>query len=153
MKRLYRSERDKKLFGVCGGLGEVTGIDSTIIRILLVLLTFFSSGAFIVIYVIAAIVMPKDPTYTSFHGGQSYGGHGGGLHGGHGGGGSFYGAQNQNWDSQTRTNQGFYPPNTTTRGKSIDDLMEDIEKKALAKELEELKAKLAKYEKDNKGEE
>jgi phage shock protein C len=155
MTKLYRSNRDKKLFGVCGGLAEVTGIDSTIIRIILVITTFFSSGALILIYLIAALVMPKDPTYTPL-------------------GGSFYGSQQPNWNSNPQsqwnphrqqppyqpnptfgqsTTQGFYPPNANASGSSIDDLMDDIEKKAMAKEIEELKAKLAKYENQNKGDE
>ena len=58
MNRLYRSARDKKLFGVCGGIAEATGIDSTLIRIVLVITTFFSGGAPIPIYLIAAMVMP-----------------------------------------------------------------------------------------------
>lgn len=160
MKRLYRSTRDKKLFGVCGGLGEATGIDSTIIRIVLVITTFFSSGALILVYFIAALVMPKDPTYAPIQGNPPFGAGGGG--------GSFYGSPNANWNpdqpqpppqgsnpSFGRTAQGFYPPNasTSTRGASIDDLMDDIEKKALSKEIEELKAKLAQYEKQQKGDE
>ena len=37
-KKLYRSQEDKFLLGVCGGIGEYFGIDPTIIRLLWVLL-------------------------------------------------------------------------------------------------------------------
>ncbi len=33
MKKLYRSERDKKIAGICGGLGEMISIDPTLIRL------------------------------------------------------------------------------------------------------------------------
>ncbi|MBS5144796.1 MAG: PspC domain-containing protein [Butyricicoccus pullicaecorum] len=40
-KRLYRSATDKKLCGVCGGLGEYFDLDPTLIRLVVVLLTIF----------------------------------------------------------------------------------------------------------------
>ncbi|MDO4662908.1 MAG: PspC domain-containing protein [Tissierellia bacterium] len=58
MKKLYRSEDDKMLCGVCGGIAEYFGIDSTIIRILWVILALiFGSG--VIAYIIAALVIPK----------------------------------------------------------------------------------------------
>jgi len=39
VKKLYRSKKDRMLAGVCGGIGEYFGIDSTLIRILWVLLS------------------------------------------------------------------------------------------------------------------
>lgn len=57
-KKLYRSETDKKLCGVCGGIGEYFEIDSTIIRLLWVLF-FFCAGAGLLAYLIAALIMPK----------------------------------------------------------------------------------------------
>ena len=56
-KKLYRSQSDKKLCGVCGGIAEYFEIDSTVIRLLWVLATlFFGSG--ILCYVICALSMP-----------------------------------------------------------------------------------------------
>jgi len=56
-KRLYRSESDKKICGVCGGIAEYFDIDSTVIRLLWILATlFFGSGIFC--YIICALVMP-----------------------------------------------------------------------------------------------
>lgn len=58
MKKLYRSEDDKMLCGVCGGIAEYFAIDSTIIRILWVILALiFGSG--VIAYIIAALVIPK----------------------------------------------------------------------------------------------
>jgi phage shock protein C len=58
-RRLYRSFQDSKLFGVCGGLGEYFGIDSTIVRILVLVGAFASGGAIVLGYLIMAIVVPK----------------------------------------------------------------------------------------------
>lgn len=57
--KLYRSFTDNKMFGVCGGLGEYFGIDSTIIRILFIVGAFLSSGIVVIGYIIMAIVVPK----------------------------------------------------------------------------------------------
>jgi phage shock protein C len=63
-KKLFRSRRNRMLFGVCGGLAEYFGIDATIIRILAIVIAF--SGAGIFAYIIAAIVMPdEDTAYSS----------------------------------------------------------------------------------------
>ena len=56
MKKLYRSKTDRKICGVCGGLGEYFNIDSTLIRLAAVLLIFMEVG--ILAYIIAAIIMP-----------------------------------------------------------------------------------------------
>ncbi|NOQ37949.1 PspC domain-containing protein [archaeon] len=58
VKKLYRSKKDRMLAGVCGGIGEYFGIDSTLVRILWVLLTF-GGGAGIILYIICAIVVPE----------------------------------------------------------------------------------------------
>lgn len=58
-EKLYRSFADKKMFGVCGGLAEYFGIDSTIIRILFIVGAFLSSGIVVIGYIIMAIVVPK----------------------------------------------------------------------------------------------
>jgi phage shock protein C len=58
MKKLERSKKDKRLFGVCGGLGEYFDIDPTIIRVAFVVgVIFFGTGP--LIYIILAIVMPE----------------------------------------------------------------------------------------------
>lgn len=59
-KKLYKSNTDKKLCGVCAGIAEYCGIDSTVIRLIWVLGTLFI-GAGLLAYIIAAIVMPNKP--------------------------------------------------------------------------------------------
>jgi len=58
-KRLYRSERDKILLGVCGGLGEYFGVDPIIFRILFIVAIVFEPR-FIIVYILLAIVMPRE---------------------------------------------------------------------------------------------
>ena len=58
-RRLAKSKTDRKIFGVCGGLGEYFGIDSTLIRLAFVVLTLFN-GIGLVIYIILAIIMPSE---------------------------------------------------------------------------------------------
>ncbi|KUK64456.1 MAG: Phage shock protein C, PspC [Parcubacteria bacterium 34_609] len=60
MKKLYRSDTDKIIWGVCGGIGEYFQIDSVIIRILFILM-FLAGGVGLLLYIILAIVMPKSP--------------------------------------------------------------------------------------------
>lgn len=60
MKKLYKSDVDRKLCGVCGGIAEYLGIDSTIVRLIwVVLVVFFGTG--ILAYIIAALVIPDYP--------------------------------------------------------------------------------------------
>ena len=56
-KKLYRSQTDKKIAGVCGGIAEYFGIDSTLVRLGWVLFTF-AGGSGILAYIIAWIIMP-----------------------------------------------------------------------------------------------
>lgn len=61
IKRLYRSSCDIKLAGVAAGIAEYFGIDPLGIRLLLVLLGIPSFGALLLLYIIAAIVIPPNP--------------------------------------------------------------------------------------------
>lgn len=60
-RKLYRSNNNKMLCGVCGGIGEYLGIDPTLIRLLWAILA--CSGTGILVYFIAAIIIPQDPEY------------------------------------------------------------------------------------------
>ncbi|GKU76180.1 PspC domain-containing protein [Paenibacillus sp. L3-i20] len=60
MKKLFRSTTDSKLTGLCGGLAQWFGIDSTIVRLLVVISAFFSFGGTILAYFIATLFVPKD---------------------------------------------------------------------------------------------
>jgi phage shock protein C len=56
-RRLTKSKTERKIFGVCGGLGEYFGIDPTLVRLAFVVLALFN-GIGLVIYIILAIIMP-----------------------------------------------------------------------------------------------
>jgi len=61
-KQLYKSAQNKVVLGVCGGIGEYFGIDPTVIRIIWIILMFvFGSG--VLAYIIAALIIPKEPTF------------------------------------------------------------------------------------------
>lgn len=166
LRKLYRSRRDKKLLGLCGGLSEMLNVDATLLRILLIVVTIFTSGVVIFIYLIAGLVIPKEPPV---HGGFGHGGYGpGGFGGGYGGGGyggGYNGGYNGNYGHSSGHGQGrpynaSYgqatppPQENWNYGKEepagtpgFDSMMDDLEKKALRREIEELKTKIAKYEK------
>lgn len=59
-KKLYRSKTDKVLTGLCGGLADYLHIDSVIIRLVWLLIVVFT-GFFpgVVVYVVAALLIPK----------------------------------------------------------------------------------------------
>jgi len=62
MKRLHLSKRDKKIFGVCGGIGETYDIDPTLIRLIVVFLCFATAIIPVAAtYIIAWAIMPPDP--------------------------------------------------------------------------------------------
>ena len=57
-KKLYKSNTNKMICGVCGGLGEFFGIDPTLIRLVWAILGLFA-GSGIVAYLIAALIIPN----------------------------------------------------------------------------------------------
>lgn len=61
-ERLSRPTQDAKLGGVCAGFARYFGVDVTLVRILWVVLTVWPLPLFGVIsYIVAWIIMPKDP--------------------------------------------------------------------------------------------
>jgi len=59
-KKLYRSTTDKMIGGVAGGLAEYFDIDSTLIRVLFIVVVFLGGGG-IIAYIILWIVVPQKP--------------------------------------------------------------------------------------------
>lgn len=59
-KKLYKSSTDKKLAGVCGGIAEYFGIDSTLVRLGWVVFCALG-GSGLLAYIIMAIIMPSRP--------------------------------------------------------------------------------------------
>lgn len=60
MQKLYRSRSDTMIAGVCGGLGQYLGLDSTWVRLFFVLMLFFNGLGFWM-YLVLALVMPRVP--------------------------------------------------------------------------------------------
>ena len=59
-KKLYKRQGDRKLCGVCGGLGEFFGIDASLIRLAWIVFSLLG-GSGVLAYIIAAIVIPDEP--------------------------------------------------------------------------------------------
>ena len=59
-RRLYRSKNNRKLAGVCGGLGEYLGADPTVVRVLFIVLAVFG-GAGLIIYLAMWLIVPQEP--------------------------------------------------------------------------------------------
>jgi phage shock protein C len=170
MSKLYRSRTDRYITGLCGGLAERLGIDSTWIRLLLVITAFFSGGVAIPLYFLAVIVIPKEPYPDPYGPAQGFGGHGPGAWNGdpsqwgHWGKqrGKHWGGKKSHcgWNKQGGRNEydaqysqagyGYEGQGQGPHGSDsdFDDKMKDIEKKAMWREIEELRAKVASYEKN-----
>ncbi len=59
MKKLYKSNANKMVAGVCGGIAEYFNIDPTLVRLGFVAISFlFGSG--LLVYIIAAIIIPSE---------------------------------------------------------------------------------------------
>ena len=59
-KKLYKSNTNKMLEGVCGGIAEYFGVDPTIVRLAWVVFCALG-GSGIMAYIIAAIIIPSAP--------------------------------------------------------------------------------------------
>ena len=59
-KKLLSSIHDRMVCGVCGGIGEYFNIDPTLIRLLWVLLSLGSCGTGLLVYIIAAVIIPEE---------------------------------------------------------------------------------------------
>ena len=58
---LTRSIYDKKIAGVCAGFANYLDVDVTIVRLVWLVLTFVPPGIGLIAYIIAWIVMPREP--------------------------------------------------------------------------------------------
>jgi len=61
VKKLYRSTSDRMIAGICGGLGEYFGLDSTLVRLIFVFGAIFTGSALFWVYIIMLIVVPEQP--------------------------------------------------------------------------------------------
>ncbi len=60
MKKLTRSSTDVKIAGVCGGIAEYFGIDSTLVRVAYLVFTFIGVGSPVLLYILLALIMPEE---------------------------------------------------------------------------------------------
>lgn len=63
MKKLTKSKTDSMISGVCGGLAEYFGIDSTVVRVGYLIFTFLGVGSPILLYFLLAVIIPEDKSY------------------------------------------------------------------------------------------
>ena len=59
-KKLRRTSNDKMIGGVCGGLAEYFGLDSTLVRVAYVLLSICTAFSGVLVYLIFLLRMPED---------------------------------------------------------------------------------------------
>ena len=61
MKKLFLSDSDKKIGGVCGGIAEYFNVDSTIVRLAWVVLSVFPGAGLggLIAYLIAYMAIPR----------------------------------------------------------------------------------------------
>ena len=60
-RKLHRSQREKVIAGVCGGIADTYDIDPTLVRLLTILLAIFTwFGPMAVGYIIAWVIMPEE---------------------------------------------------------------------------------------------
>ena len=67
MKKLRRTkDAERKIFGVCGGLGKFFGIDPTIVRVIAVLLCIFppiGTVTAVIGYILMGLIIPEETDY------------------------------------------------------------------------------------------
>ena len=56
--KLYKSNQNKMIAGVCGGLGEFFDVDPTLIRLLWVIFAL-AAGSGLLVYIASAIIIPE----------------------------------------------------------------------------------------------
>ncbi|GAA4875133.1 hypothetical protein GCM10023310_63400 [Paenibacillus vulneris] len=162
MTRIYRSRTDRKVTGLCGGLSDTLRIDSNLLRLIVVVTAFFSGGVVIPLYFLAALVIPSEPYPDASYAGYGYGGPGQGpWNRGEGSWGRGHERRRHGGSRRhderdprghyegayTQAGYGYENQQEKQAGSDLDDMMKDIEKKAMWKEIEELRSKVAQYEK------
>ncbi len=66
MRKLYKSDNDKILAGVIGGVGEYTDIDPTVLRLAFIILAIMTVvGPAVIGYIIAVLVIPGRPHHQA----------------------------------------------------------------------------------------
>ncbi|MFD1886865.1 PspC domain-containing protein [Paenibacillus wenxiniae] len=161
--KLYRSAQDQIISGLTGGLAQYFQINATLLRILFILSIPFTGGTTVLIYLISIFVVPKEPPmyyppefnhYDPRHKEDRYGGPRD-TYGGYWG--TSQNAYEPNmYDAPHKSNTRYFGKNRPPyeqpeplhpKKANLDAMMENIETKALRKEVETLRQKIAQYEK------
>ena len=64
--RLYRSRNDRMIAGVAGGLAEYMDLDPTLLRLAWVLGFFVTGPVAVLLYLVCAMIVPREPEVTMF---------------------------------------------------------------------------------------
>lgn len=59
-KQLIRPRGGRMIAGVCAGIGQFFGIDANIVRIVFALVTVFSGGTAVLVYLVAWVIVPEE---------------------------------------------------------------------------------------------
>lgn len=59
-KRLYRSRKERKIAGVCGGIAELAGVDPVLVRLAWVALTFIAPPVGTIGYLACWLIVPEE---------------------------------------------------------------------------------------------
>lgn len=118
---LERSRSDSKLFGLCGGLARSMNVDASWIRVGFIIGCIFTGGTLMFVYIIAAMVVPKEAAYPGY---SPY----------------MYVPSAQSYGFS-----GYEAPASASPS-AMDAAVDQLEQQALAREISELRAKLARFE-------
>lgn len=72
MNKLYRSVRDSRLTGLCGGIAEWIGANAAFVRFAVVIAALCSFGSVLLIYLLCSLVVPKEPVSGFYDPMQDY---------------------------------------------------------------------------------
>lgn len=62
MTKFYKSNKNRVLFGVCGGLAEYLDIDPLFLRLAFILGAIFTGTVLLWVYLLIALILPKNNT-------------------------------------------------------------------------------------------
>jgi len=65
--KLYRSQTERMLGGVCGGLAKYLNVDTTIVRLFFIVLTLLGGFGPLVYFIMWVVVPLEDHVYTDTH--------------------------------------------------------------------------------------
>jgi phage shock protein C len=124
--RLERSRTDSRLFGLCGGIARSTGIDTGWVRFAFIVGCVLTGGTLFFLYILACMVVPKEPAggYWYAPTPQAY---------------AFGGPQTYGYAAAPEAP-------AAPSASDMDAMMQRLEQQAMNRELQELRAKLARYE-------